>query len=485
MSGTKVWGEIRVIRSNDCVVENSMGRLVTCTHSLIEWIPPDEIADNLPVGFSIRFDCYEKDGVRRFLPSQSQWAVLVEYCHIVGTIIRFMNDNLSSESAHGIQNQRFCSRWMMARQDFSKRKFNYSSDFHVVKSSRDLPKEHSCTVDFSYLDPNLERIGLIRERSQNDNPRKRFHDGLFEITKQWSVHQITSKPPSRIVRDAFLVHRKEQQEVTPDQLDEVLERVDRQIQKQSDLDSAQFSKWQTSSKTNLPTVISRMSGQLKLTRDQTNACLFELGWHGLKQSAFNVDTTMQYIGNTIGNLNETERRMFDSLYRCCSELDSLPLVLLLERHEFVEPACLEIWNRTDINDVVPQVLIMLHFYGMMVRHRRKSDRIGKSKKTKATRKSNRIENSEKKEAGNIVHTVQIADGLEFIEDATIEYQPGSSFELRDYVIEKLGLKCAACGSSDLDLEIEPQPEADSFEFSGRCNTSKTAFRGLGFETAIR
>jgi hypothetical protein len=271
---------------------------------------------------------------------------------------------------------------MKKRQVFVKRKFNYSSDFHVSKSSRDLPRAHSCAVDFSYLDPDLERIGLIRERSHNDNRRKQFHDGLFQIAKQWSVDAITSKSPSQIIRDAFLVHRRELLEVTADQLNEVLERVDRQISKQSDLDSAQFSEWLTSSKTNLPTIISRMDGQLTLTREQVNACLVELGWNGLKQAAFNVDTTMRYIRNAIGNLNKAERKMYDSLYQCSPKLDNFPLLLLLERHEFIEPACLEIWNGADINDVVPQVLIMLHFYGMMVRHRRKSDRIGKSKRTR-------------------------------------------------------------------------------------------------------
>lgn len=456
MDGIDGWGEIRKLESTS-TAETSPGALGDFERTLVEWVPPNIIADCFPVGCSIRLNCrYTDNGFRTFSPEHDDLSWLEALSHSVGTRLRMISGKMPSEWAESADAQRFCSQWMKARHDFAKRKFSFSRDVHVVKSSRAEGGEHSCTEAFAYLDPRLKGIGLIREAAKTDNSRKKFHDGLYEISKCLKLTDITNKTPSEIIRDAFLLHKKELTSVTTEQLEEVQDRVCRKIAKRNALDSdddtgnKSLSEWLASSKTNLPTVISRMPGRLKLSRDEVNACLFELGWFGLKQSAINLHTTMFCIANAIGDLCDDERQAFDNLYQLLPELGDFPLAMLLDRHEFIEPARLEILrNGTTVSKVVPQVLIMLHFYGMMLGHRRKADRIGKSKKNAA---------------GETSQTVQLAGEVESIED--------SSYDLCDYIIGKLGLKCASCGSSDLELEIVKQPKVDSFKFPGRCNECK-------------
>ena len=107
----------------------------------------------------------------------------------------------------------------------------------------------------------------------------------------------------------------------------------------------------------------------------------------------------------------------------------------------------------------------------MVRRRRKSDRIGKSKKDKE---------------GKIAQTVQSSSLLELGEG--MGSRQVDSFELLDYAIAKLNLSCLKCGSNNLQLDFEHMSgsssaslgsnelddlspgQSDALRFSGTCNS---------------
>lgn len=156
----------------------------------------------------------------------------------------------------------------------------------------------------------------IREMSSNATAdgMTDFYNGLYQIAKSIEVDNLTTQQIRLRIRDSLLLHRNSLPELNQNKLEEVNERLFNEMERQFDLATDEFSTWVTSAQTNLPTVMVRRGGRLPITRQEVNAGLFELGWRGLVDSARNVNATMTTVRNAIPDLNDDERRFFDSLY---------------------------------------------------------------------------------------------------------------------------------------------------------------------------
>ena len=113
---------------------------------------------------------------------------------------------------------------------------------------------------------------------------------------------------------------------------------------QLDTPADAFTAWLTSSKTSLPTQISRLKKPQKLTNAQAKAGLFELGWLGMRQLSICVNATMRTVQNAIGDLNSDEERIFSSLYLSQPELAGFVPIQFLDRFDFLAPALVDCWN---------------------------------------------------------------------------------------------------------------------------------------------
>ena len=451
MSISESFGQIQFEAPSTRVLNAPSGGAVSCILKPTKWTPPERYAKHLPPGFTIGLDCYEgADGDRRFLPERGDWRCLATKCFLAGMAIRTQLGKLPEESRNNVRNQFIASQWMKHRHDYLKRGFSHSRDVFVRQSSREDPSLRNTMSEIVELHPSLKQIGLVRELGRDDipDPNRRFFDGLYQIAQTINSESLSDIDTETILRNSLLLHRSPLPELSETQLEEVNQRLYQQVNQKHDWASDEFVKWLNSSKTNLPTLISRMPDGPPPTRIQVKAGLFELAWLGLKETTTNIHATMTTIRCAVHDLNSVETRIFDSLYARQPDLGHFPILLLLDRHKFLMPAVVDIWNGSNPGDVLPAIRTLLYFYGSMARHRRRADRIGK----------------ERRESRN--QDGRISSQVSLNEQTTGSWVKN---DVPETIIDGLKLHCHKCDSQSLTLDYDICEPELVVSICGECN----------------
>lgn len=449
MSISGSFGQVEFGNETNCKLRTPSGETVACTHQSAEWIPPERYSKHLPPEFSIRLDCYlGVDGHRRFQPESGDWRSLIVNCFMAGVAIRTALEKLPQDHRTNVRVQFYASQWMKHRQDYLTRRFRYSRDLFVRPSKRAIDSSRHVMAEISAFHPALDSIKSVREMSPTDSDgMKGFYNGLYQIAKSINVKDWTTQQFKLTIRDSLLLHKNSLLELTQVKLEEVNERLTKKIMRQFDHAPDRITEWLTSSGTNLPTVLKRQSGEVSLTRQEVNTGLFELGWRGFEDSAINVNATMRMVRNAIEDLNQNELSFFDSLYLNQSRLCDFPVLLLLDRHDFLAPALADIWNGGDIDKPISAIQNLLYFYGSMVRHRRTADRVAA--------------NCHQTPSGQKLPQYSYDDAL------TGSFTNES---IQQAIVEGLGLRCNGCESDS--LEITWKIVNSEIEIQGICRKCK-------------
>ena len=421
MSDSNPYGIVEFGNAHAQEVEGKAEVTVACSHQVMTWTPPKSDSEHLRVGFSIRFDCYTgNDGVRRFLPRLGDWGKLERKCYLAGMAVRTSLGKLPKESRTNERLQFLASQYLRSTSVYFKRHFRHPNDLHIRSKGRLEPAVDNVMLDLVDLHSAFAGIKDVRGMAQDARQdfQSQFFDGLYRMALS-TANLIDEQNHFHSPKFALLADEVSNTPLSQEELEEVNERffklVEGKLELQLESDEFDFDKWLTSSRTSLPSLLARKKGHLDVDRQKVNLGLYELGWRGIQLSALNINAVCVTIKKAIADLTPNEERIFDSLYLAHEELCKFPLLLLLDRHEFLKPAVVDIWNGKSLEEVMPAIHQLLFFYGSFVRNRRPSDR-------------------QSKERGN-KSEIRIA-----------------SVDFNSTIIEKFDLRCSFCDGSNLQLK---------------------------------
>ena len=250
-------------------VEWRAGTTVRCTHQVMTWTPPENDSQHLPVGFTIQFDCFTgNDGVRRFIPRNGDWRNLERTCYLAGTAVRISLGKLPVECRTNERLQFLASQYLRSTRIRFKRRFLRPNDIHIRNRGRLEHSADNVMFDLVGLHPAFEEIGQIRKMSQSDRQdfQSQFFNGLYQMALSISDGQAE---PSNFHGPKFALLADEAgSHINQEELEEVNERffnsVDGKLQLELESDEFDFDQWLTSSRTSLPTLLSRKTIQMGL-----------------------------------------------------------------------------------------------------------------------------------------------------------------------------------------------------------------------------
>ena len=203
---------------------NQVGYGATHTVETFDWFPPERYARHLPPNFSIRFQRWlGSDGIRRYQPQDGNWPSLIFSGFTAGMAIRQELDLLPEPQRLHAKLQFFATQWMMERQEFLKRRFNYGRDIYIRENSRKDSSKRNVLTDLSFLHPSLKSVCAVREMAETDNekPCLRFHDGLYRIAKEIDCSATSAGNIDGCLRQSLLTHKDPLPSLSEGELEEV------------------------------------------------------------------------------------------------------------------------------------------------------------------------------------------------------------------------------------------------------------------------
>ncbi len=138
-----------------------------------------------------------------------------------------------------------------------------------------------------------------------------------------------------------------------------------------------FDKWFFPGKGNLIKAIAdkaRSPGG-KLPHDEVRKAVLHLGWQSYAWMAQCLDAFGRWFERALPEpLSEAERPLFDQLFFAQPEWGNLPLVLIMERGQFIRSLLIDLWQNPGDVDLIRKIHRLLHVYAEMATKRRKADR---------------------------------------------------------------------------------------------------------------
>lgn len=360
------------------------------------WRPPDRYSEHLPDDFSLSLDCYtDQNGIRRFLPANTDWANFIGQAFIAGLSIRSELDGLDGGQRNCYRVMAAVFQWLRRRREHLDRKFHSTRDLFIRRPGRLSDRERSVLPsDLRLASARNRRSPQISEvtaagrqaagdagyRSQKSRISIRF--GLYEAAKENPLY-IDDEQARTLVREALYDLRVDGEQPSRDLIDDVEHRLFRLIRDFDERNkSGNFNEWLAGPASNLPKVIAKRNLELdepELDSKLVRKALLLIGWESYQFLANCIHSVMRTIQNAICDLDDQERRVFEQIYLVQSYHGGLPLPLLIERAEFIQNAVLRIWEDPDDGEAVAVFHRVLYFYLEMVRERRRADRCSKNK----------------------------------------------------------------------------------------------------------
>ncbi len=397
--GTLTFGEPEVV---ELPATSNPAQKFAFTCEKGEWRPPERLAAFLPPGYSIPVDCWkDSDGLRRIVPRCS-FEELIDPAAVGGLAV--------VHGIHGFDRQIDCSYRAMflvhqhvrgrtyknsrGMKEHLSREFLYARDLFVRRLGRIVDGECDVLPDAVGLNAEgkgrrlsvseLTELGRRTAREAGCNNRtsaQSIQYGLFAAAKMNPL-EVTPDEVPHLVRMALFDLPAGEKAPSRELVEIVTERLLAAIDRHFDDSGEAFDAWFTGPKNSLVKQIAQQKSKPggKLSRDDVRRALLHLGWQAYSYVGQCVHALLRTIKNSVPvPLNETERRLFETMHESQPVYGDLPLALLAERARYLRQAILAIWNEPENGDHLRVLHRLLAYYAEMASKRREADRQSKQR----------------------------------------------------------------------------------------------------------
>lgn len=358
--------------------------------SICRWRPADELCNQLPDGFELKFYCLKgRDSVRRFLPVNGSDQLIAEL---------FSGGHAVQKQHHQLSDKQFASYSLMflffqktrSLSNHYKRNFAGFLDLIIKKSGRESGnKQNILPEELEFLDNFFGRQipwGIKKLQIEGEQLAKKH--GIKKPTGQqiisYGLFAAAMKKPLKLnapeqielcVRMSLFNDRKTKI-CDPETRLWIEEQILIAIEKHQHDSQEKFDSWFSGPGNSFLSQISKKKCPFgKLDNDMVRWTLMELGWKAYHYIGDCINTQMRCLQNALPTpLNESERKIFEMVYLRQDYLGKLPLLLLQERLSFLQAPMLAVLNGQDDFDVAGTIHQLLLYYSSMAELRRAADR---------------------------------------------------------------------------------------------------------------
>jgi hypothetical protein len=344
------------------------------------------IAGRVPAGYRLELECRLIGGVRCFLPVGGI-AGFVVHASIAGLALLARLQGLTKEQEQTYDRMRFIWQQAPLVREHLTRGFRAESDLYAAYATgRD---ECDVLPDGLGLDPagagervrpgELIAAGRAAARAAgSDAPSTAecIRRGLLQFARADTIDPRALPPDHALslVRLA-LFDLPDGPGASEEQVATVYGKLADAMCKHERDDRAAFNEWLFGPVADkVKSIAQRKGGGGQLPRPVVRRAYLELVWRSHEYAANCLRTVMWSFASALPEpLTSAERELFDALYRGKTFLGGLPLVLVLERFEFLTDALQAVWTDPRDGQAVGALLRMLAYYGEMARKRRAAD----------------------------------------------------------------------------------------------------------------
>lgn len=408
------------------------------------WRPPQPLQEHLPPGFELPLQCViGPDKLRRFYP----WTTFETFLALAscgGLAILCQRQGLDAHQRHSYRAMRLLFLRARRMNEFFRHEFDHGRDLTIVAAGRDDPTEKDILPD----DLGLDARGRGRRWGEIDVIRRGAAAaraaGYARPTSaqciQYGLHEAARLNPLPIANHkavslvrATLFSQNLAEDPDPEVLEIVTERTLDALNRHL-LDNAdRFAKWFWGPKSSFIHQISKQKRSRggPLEEEEVRQALIHLGWRTYDYASNCIHAQMRIIQNALPEpLTAQERLLFEHLHQRQEYLGNLPLVLLVQRFQFLKGALWQLWESLPDLGSVPVLHRLLDYFATMAAKRREADR--------------RIKNGRP---------------APFIEEAYVPPEEGDFFqEIAAEIREVQGIDCH-CPRRDWHAELRGKGEA--------------------------
>ena len=367
-----------------------------------EWRPPERLAAFLPPGYSIPVDCWkDSDGLRRIVPRCS-FEELIDLAPVGGLAVLHGIHGFDPQIDYSYRAMFLVHQHVRGRtyknsrgmKEHLSREFLYARDLFVRRLGRIVDGECDVLPDAVGLNAEgkgrrlsvseLTELGrrTAREAGRNNqNSAQAIQYGLLAAAKMNPL-EVTPDEVPNLVRMALFDLPAGEKAPSKELVEIVTERLLAAIDRHLDDSGEAFDAWFTGSKNSLLKQIAQQKSKPggKLSRDDVRRALLHLGWQAYSYVGQCVHALMRTIKNSVPvPLNETEKRLFETMHESQPVYGDLPLALLAERARYLRQAILAMWNEPENGDHLRVLHRLLAYYAEMASKRREADRQSKQR----------------------------------------------------------------------------------------------------------
>jgi hypothetical protein len=331
----------------------------------------------------------------------------------------------------------------------------------------------------------------------NPTSEHAIHFGLLESARLDPLEVEPDKVPN-LVRLALFDIDALEGEPDAELIEAVTERMLVAIEQHLDDTTEDFERWFFASDRSVLKQISQQKKRRggRLRRADVRQAMLHLCWQAYEYVGQCVHALMRMIKNSIPNLGEAERRIYEHAYEAQPYYGGLPLALLAERRGFLRHAVLAIWEEPHNQDHVRALHRLLAYYAHMASARRCADRRSKEVCSSARVEANQPSTDRDGSAG-IDATTDRFDGpdetchawedggpasrrrrgaiqTQFIDNLHGRGSPVDDrfADLADYIRESAGVECDQ-GCEQWEHEMSTKKDG-AMTFVFRCRCGRTA-----------
>lgn len=357
---------------------------------ICRWRPADEISDQVPNNFELKFLCLKgKDSVRRFLPITGGDPLIVDL-FTGGLAILNRHQGLSDEQRWSYRMMFLFFQKVRSLNNHYKRNFAGFMDLIVKKSGRESGNKRNILPENLGVSDNLiggqnswgiKKLQMEGERLakeygvQKPNRQQITNYGLFAAAMN---QPFNIKAPEEIeywVRMALYNDRKTEA-CDPEVTLWIEEQILIAIEKHQHDSQEKFDNWFSGPGNSFLNQISKKKCPFEnISNGMVRWALLEFGWKAYHYVSNCIHAQMRSLQNALpAPLEEEERKIFEMVYLKQDYLGEFPLLLLQERLSFLQLPMLAVLNGQDDFDFVGTIHQLLFYYSSMADSRRDADR---------------------------------------------------------------------------------------------------------------
>lgn len=356
---------------------------------LLLWRPTTELAGDLPHDFNIALEVIRDfDGLRRFVPRDGH-GPFVQYGWLAGLeILRREAHEMSAEFRFSYRTMKLIFDRVRTGREHLGRRFRASRDLYVRFAGRGggvgaslLPEYVGRTADGGGERWSIRELtergrqAAIAAGVRNPTSDMAIAAGL---TVAAELNPLWESDPQRIkglVFSALFDGGERPTPVTSEEVDDVTERLLVCFEEHGEQEWTPFREWFSGRRSNLIQTLARKSGYDPLPREQVKAALLRIGRSSYEYVTQCFSRFVRSIERTLEEpLSPLERHRFEAMYMPQDYLGGLPLVLLLERRDFIQGIITRMWEEPEERRHVGTLHRLLATYAALAPARRAVDR---------------------------------------------------------------------------------------------------------------